>query len=917
MKNKDEIFDIYISQFSTDIKVARFKNPHFEPNDQFISDSINKTEESYEVRLDPNDKNIVINKIKSIFSIYQEEGHAILGDYEHDYLWYQKWLNEGHEEYYWNRYKNYLFTQMRLPPRVIETLQNKTLSSLMSYLGNPNDDSEFSIRGLVVGDVQSGKTSNYIGLLTKAADAGYKVIFILTGTIESLRKQTQIRVEEGFVGYDSTNAQDVGVGRGDRTPKTFTSRKKDFAAADDQNTTYRISDYSSEPMIFVIKKNASVLTNVYTSLKNINTTRQYEKIDSPMLMIDDEADNASINTNKEEDDPTKINRCIRQILSLFSHNSYVGFTATPFANVFISYDSDDEMLKDDLFPRDFIYSLNAPSNYCGSRKYFFSENNNVRYIDDCNEKIFSLKHKKEWCGDYLFSSFYHAINTFLLANTIRDMKDVNKNTHRSMLINMTRFTSVQFVIQDITESYFCAMKNALKLTRKYPTSFAEKNPHIKSLRNSFEQEYANIIVNGETLKWDKIFPCIYDSIKNIEIVVVNSSKMSKKIDYDKHISTGLRVVAIGGLALSRGLTLEGLCVSYFYRNTTTFDVLMQMGRWFGYRDGYGELCKIFITRESVRYYKDICVSIEDLRRDIEEMGKQNRKPEDYGIRVRNDSIDLGITAANKSRNTKKQVQVKSFYGNIFETPYLHRDLDIIEHNIDATLDFLRVIDISTKDKSVHHPYFRNIPKANVINLIETITIHPASANFDTKQIGAFLKRSDIELKNFDVLVIGGDKKTQKHFVMPELDIDIPLVRRSFDISTKDESIIRISGQRARLGGRADAKNGLDSSYQFKDDVRSQDYLIKGRNPLLIIYFIDLSNEDLENEERFTSIMDRGDEVKLYLEIINRKYNYLVGYAIGFPKKDDADGEKVIYTVNRTVNWFEKEHEEYEGDEGDE
>ena len=193
----------------------------------------------------------------------------------------------------------------------------------MSYLGNPNEESGFSVRGLVVGDVQSGKTSNYLGLITKAADAGYKVIFILTGTIESLRKQTQIRVEEGFVGYDVVSAVDVGVGRGDKTPKSFTSRLKDFVADDDQNTNIKISNYPSEPMIFVVKKNASVLSKLYTSLKNINTTKQYQQIKAPMLLIDDEADNASINTRKPEDDPTKINKYIRNILKLFSRSSYV------------------------------------------------------------------------------------------------------------------------------------------------------------------------------------------------------------------------------------------------------------------------------------------------------------------------------------------------------------------------------------------------------------------------------------------------------------------------------------------------------------------------------------------------------------------------------------------------------------------
>ena len=923
MKTRDEIFEIYLLQYSNDISVMRIKNPFYVPDEQSILDSIVTTEDRYkdflsEIVLTETEKELVIAKIKSVHSIYQEEGDAILGDYEHDYQWYERFLSEGNEEYYWNRYKHYLVTQKHFAPEIIDKLENKTLKSLMSYIGNPNDESGFSIRGLVVGDVQSGKTSNYIGLVAKAADAGYKVIFILTGTIESLRKQTQIRVEEGLVGYDVVSAMDVGVGRGDKMPKSFTSRSKDFVADDDQNTNIRISNYPSEPMIFVVKKNASVLKKLYSSLKNINTTKQYQQIHAPMLLIDDEADNASINTRKPEDDPTKINKYIRSILKLFARSSYVGFTATPFANVFISYDREDEMLKDDLFPRDFIYSLKAPSNYCGSRKYFFNENSNVRFICDGDESLFPMKHKKEWCGDKLFGSLYHAVNTFMIANAIRDIRDANINirTNRSMMINMTRFTKVQLVIKDIIDDYYTRVKNAVKQTHRLDPEYALTNPLVASLKESFDKEYSDIIVNGSTISWELVRTNLYQAIKDIQIVVVNSSKQSAKLNYDEHEDTGLRVIAIGGLALSRGLTLEGLCVSYFYRNTATFDVLMQMGRWFGYREGYADLCKIFITKESAEYYRYICMSIEDLRKDIEIMGRQNKKPEEYGIRVRNDSIDLGITAANKSRNTKKMVYRKTFYGNIFETPHLHRDLDIIEHNIDVTLNFLRKIKVSQKDPAVRHPYFRDIPKSDVVQLISSISVHKASESyFDSKQISSFLNRPDPELNRFDVLIMGGKNDSQRRFILPELGIDNALVFRSYDVPDDDTTVIRMSRQRARLGGRADAKNGLSDSQVPKGDIRSQDYMIKGRNPLLIIYFVDPDNSDLLDEDAHLGASSKTEDAKVRRELMTRKYNYLVGFAVGFPRKDDAAGESILYTVNKTVNYFDKDHEE--GEDSDE
>lgn len=926
MKTREEIIDIYLNQYSNDIAVRKIGNPFYIPDEQSVVDSMRKTEEMYkdflaEITLTDAEKIIVLNKIKSVHSIYQEEGDAILGDYEHDYEWYENFLKDHTEEYYWERYKNYLAVQKHFPPEVIKLLEYKTLRKIMSYLGNPNDtDSNgFSVRGLVVGDVQSGKTSNYLGLVTKAADAGYRIIFILTGTIESLRRQTQERVEEGFVGYDVTTAMDVGVGRGDKMPKSFTSRLKDFVADDDQNTNVRISNYPSEPMIFVLKKNASVLKKLYTSLKNINTTKQYQRINVPMLLIDDEADNASINTHKPEDDPTKINKYIRNILSLFTKSSYVGFTATPFANVFISYDSEDEMLKDDLFPRDFIYSLKAPSNYCGSRRYFFTPNNNVRYIEDGDDALFPMKHKKEWSGNKLFDSVYQAINAFLIANTIRDIRDANVNTktNRSMLINMTRFTRVQSVIKDIVDDYYTSVRNAIKQTHKLDPQYALTNPLIASIKDTFDAEYSGIISNGVTITWEMLLANMYSAIKDIQIVVVNSSKQSAKLNYDEHKETGLRVIAIGGLALSRGLTLEGLCVSYFYRNTSTFDVLMQMGRWFGYRDGYDDLCKIYITKESAVYYRDICRSIEDLRKDIKTMGDQNKKPEEFGIRVRNDSMELGITAANKSRGTKKVVYRKSFYGNIFETPHLHRDLDVMEKNIDAALKLLGKINISQKDPDVRHPYFRNIPKGDIYELIRSISVHRDSESyFDAKQIAAFLERSDPELDMFDLLVIGGKDDSPNRFKYSDLNIDNALVYRSYDVPDDDKTVIRMSRQRARLGGRADAKNGLrKNEIPSGDDIRAQEYLIKGRNPLLIIYFVDPDNRDLSDEEIHSGVSSIKEDIKVKLELRTRKYNYLVGFAIGFPKKDDAISENIMYTVNKSVNYFEKDHEnDEEGDD---
>ena len=918
--NRNEIISIWMNLFSGHYQTSKLINPLIKIDETFIEQFFEKILDQYGdgVSVSEEEKEDIIRKIKASYSIHQEEGCAIVGDYDHDFDWYKK-LKQSKEysDYYWGRYKGHLINK-QFPEGIINRLENTTLEKVMSYIGNPKEETLYSIRGLVVGDVQSGKTSNYIGLISKAADAGYKVIFLLTGTIESLRRQTQIRVEEGFIGYDSVNAVDVGVGRGEKTPKAFTSREKDFVGSNDQNTTYKISS-NSEPMIFVIKKNVSVLKKIYASLKNINTNQFNQKIDAPMIMIDDEADNASINTNKPENDPTKINNYIRKILALFSRNSYVGFTATPFANVFISYDTDNEMLADDLFPKDFIYALESPSNYCGARKYFFEKNNNIEFIQDANNDIFPMSHKKDWQGDYLFGSFYKSINTFLLVNALRDKREVLKNTHRSMLINVSRFTNVQMVIRDIVEEYFGLVKRTIKQTYKSRKEDYLKNPIIKKLYDLYNSDFANLEYYGKRYTWEDVFAVLYDSIKDIQIAVVNSSKNSTKLNYDDHKKDGLRVIAIGGLALSRGLTLEGLCVSYFYRNTATFDVLMQMGRWFGYRDDYADVCKIWLTKASFEYYKEISESTENLKKDIRKMGEQNKRPQDYGIRVRNNSSALGITAANKMRSTKKKIIRKSFYGNVFETPYLYRRMDYMRSNIEKSIEFLSGLNEKQKDCSVKHPYFNDVEKSKIIALLKVLHIHEANENFDTRQLVEFIKNEG-SYDNFDVLVMGGDSKLT--FNINSI-IQDKCVDRQYDIvnkgTDKNDEIIRMSKQRAHLWGPRDTSFGLDPQTikninNTFNSISAQDYMIEGRNPLLIIYFINPKNTDQTEEEIHTlnqSVKEQiSDIVELSLDLAKEKNKFLVGYAIGFPKKQGSISNGAVhYVVNRTCSYYDKQHDE--------
>jgi hypothetical protein len=307
----------------------------------------------------------ILRRLLTRLQVTMEIGVAVIDDEV-----CKPWLKDRQDIsfFYWNRYKQYLEKIKGRNSVVIETLGRVT-DEILDLTGNPANETRWQRRGLVMGNVQSGKTANYTALANKAMDAGYRVIIILAGMQENLRRQTQERLDVELVGLDSQLVLDqvgrklpVGVGRidGNHFVATFTSKYNDFDQKILNNLNLRINT-CAEPVVFVVKKQKQRLTYLEKWLRTFNAGPD-GLIDLPMLLIDDEADNASVNT-KNDDDPTSINECIRKLLALFKRASYVGVTATPYANIFINPESDQDMLGNDLFPRDFIYSLTPPTNY--------------------------------------------------------------------------------------------------------------------------------------------------------------------------------------------------------------------------------------------------------------------------------------------------------------------------------------------------------------------------------------------------------------------------------------------------------------------------------------------------------------------------------------------------------------------------
>lgn len=432
----------------------------------------------------------------------------------------------------------------------------------MELLKNPNDSGEWDRRGLVIGHVQSGKTANYIGLITKAADAGYKFIIVIAGIHNNLRKQTQQRIDEGFVGRDSTpdrKRKHVGVGilnKNRKFPVSLTNTNQDFTR---QIANQLVADLQgfSQPVVVVIKKNVTTLSNLFSWLEEMNTRESSQQIaDVPMLMIDDEADNASINTNKPDIDPTRTNQEIRRILKLFRKRCYVGYTATPFSSIFINPDTENEMLEDDLFPRDFIYCLEAPNNYFGAQQVFIDEEKSqtiLRTINDA-ENYIPLAHKtKDFPVSEIPPTLKRAIHIFILGKAFRILRD-QENKHASMMVNVSRFVNVQRQVKEIISYYLEILARSVRYNHSLPNSEALKNEGMNELKKVYDEEFS-----ASEQPWPDIQKVLSKAIDAVKVYLVNS-RSDEALDYKRSEGNGesLTALAIGGLSLSRGLTLEGL-----------------------------------------------------------------------------------------------------------------------------------------------------------------------------------------------------------------------------------------------------------------------------------------------------------------------------------------------------------------------
>lgn len=884
--------------------------------DKDIDNAINSV-----VMMFPNlSKEILKAKLMSIYNVRVEPMQILEGrDRRKPWLMAFK-AAETSNWSFWNRYKYYLDHQKGFEPTTIQGIDDMTDKILDRFFNPRKTDVIVSKKGLVVGQVQSGKTANYTGLVCKAADTGFNLIIVLAGIHNNLRSQTQLRLDEGFLGFDTqferANTKEttkIGVGLipgfDDAIANSYTTNaeKGDFTSRSANTAGFNFN--APQPALLVVKKNASVLKRLNTWL---NTHAENGKISNKsLLMIDDEADNASINTNASGDEPTTINKHICSILTKFNRSAYVGYTATPFANIFIPLDDSN------LFPRDFIINLPAPSTYIGPDKVFGTS----IVPDDSNDELLPIvtsvndfhnfvpdKHKKDDAKPSLNEmpeSLRLAIKCFIVTCAIRILRG-QEHKHNSMLIHVSRFQLWQNHIKDLVVRIFNYYKQEIEvgdrmvleeLRQVFEVDRNDYKSYKTTTQSILESRYKNIDDSLIVHSWEDVKGQLFKAVQKITVKSINGSSNDVLTYYDNK-EDGISVIAIGGDKLSRGLTLEGLSISYFLRASKMYDTLMQMGRWFGYRSGYVDLCRLFTSSELNEWYRHITLASEELREEFSYLYEVGGTPEDYALRVRNHPGVLQITSLTKMRYANT-VEV-SWAGRLVETYQLLKDRENRHANfVDADNLLCKLGDYELKGKNY---LWRNVAVDDVITFFENYRLPASMVKVNLRAITDYVKQvnNSGELSNWNIVLMNkptGERGQEydgylsnglgfNYFLrVPSNDsTDYYLLRKNHILGNPRDEFVDLS-EKTLLKALEETNQKLkdrNQTYPSPKLVREKYRDVK--HPLLIVYPIKPSDD-------YVTSNSGGNEP-------------FMSFAISFPHTNT--GVAVSYSVNQVNDFADTE-----------
>ncbi|MBS7234140.1 Z1 domain-containing protein [Flavobacterium psychroterrae] len=940
----------------------------------------------------------------------------------------KSWLkNEREADLSWDyseRYFKYLLKTGRSQKVVDET--RKSSLSILKKMADPKSKNAVYRKGLVVGAVQSGKTGNFNAVINRAIDSGYVIIIVLSGIMEDLRSQTQKRIESDVIGEgaddSSQNSGKKGVGEIRRfgqlggsdiiQVKSITSEQKDFG-----KTTKELDFTLNDKYVLVSKKNVSVLRNLIVWLHD-SLDENKEKHNIPLLILDDEADNASLNNLgfKGREYASKTNAQIRALLGMFNIKTYLGYTATPFANVlqdrneipvekykekykFKGETVEKELaLEDNIFPDDFIELLEPPSNYLGAKQIFetvasienrtdendkiplvappvndyvenfpsriyVNEDGEITGVKNISEEEWHEKYEKSGYLDFFTHSDYKkgtraakkeddfpkhlpeslkdAVKCFILSLAIRESriphmeKSELYQRHNTMLIHISRFTSWQNTTKKLITEYVEELTSRInndkpsstdsiyfELENVWYTYYAHIVENIKDyLPTGYEDEFMIPIV------FDSIKKILPSAVKGIEVKAINSFT-KEKLEYPKN--TPKKIIAVGGNRLSRGFTLEGLTINYFIRTTNYSDALLQMGRWFGYRPGYLDCCKIFTTQESLNKFNSTTKCIEELEAEFIKMEEKDKEPRNFVLRVKTHPGTLQITRPSILRNAK---EVKWSYADQIE---MTTRFNVKKEHIENTwANFKSNIAPRFVTKKDGLPTF----SATGSEIIEILAKQPNNFHADTvTQISKFIELcNEKNLLNDWTVALKITSNSKKPLpadqlnLNPELASEIRLAERSgpttnsadvnaflhdgiYKASGKSANIISANTDLAILLSEHEKRQANETFYFYKaKELQKKDKTLSDKDALdiakesktiperyyreklsesqglLIIYLFD-SHYVFNQAQQNPKVLNVKEDFKNYIDTNNIDLEIpLVGYVLGFPPIKDAPG----------------------------
>lgn len=587
----------------------------------------------------------------------------------------------------------------------------------------------FLSKGLVIGYVQSGKTASYTAVISKAADEGYKLFIVVAGLTDRLRTQTQKRLTKELV--------EQSPGRW----HTITGKDYDFSAQHvDMQAAAMLAANNGQCVLAVVKKNTSRLHRLTQWLSSASAQLK----DAPVLIIDDEADEASINTAKQERHRSAINARLYSLIKSFPRVAYVAYTATPFANLLIPAENATAGAFEDLYPSDFIIDLPRPSAYIGAERIFGRSTlpsdgtsmervegiDAVRTIPIAEEATLRVPSSAD---RYTFvppavSSLVQAVQWFVLSCAMRRARGEG-NEHMTMLIHTSQYTAVHESTRRTASAILQAERQSLS---------ASARSYRNSMRLLWESEQNRILPEAGTnvLAWAEVESHLSDTLASIKIYVENG--VAQELNFDSGPTHG---IVIGGNVLSRGLTIEGLAVSYFIRTASSYDTLLQMGRWFGFRKGYLDVSRIWMPLTLQRDFADLALVEEEIRTDIKRYALEGLSPTQFAVRIRCHSTLL-VTSKLKMR---KAVKVSIGYaGREVSTRVFYRTDNTWLHG--AWQSGSRLLDrIEAAGKKPHEKkgavLFRDVEAEKILDFLEEYEVHPDCAEFRREILAAYIRNA--------------------------------------------------------------------------------------------------------------------------------------------------------------------------------